>query len=157
MRMRKISYDEFSDGDLNIISRIINRPANEIYNIIFQLVDRIGESTTRLNSKIDVQTVLQYIEENHNRDLYLEGTAQEFNTTGKYLSKLFITKLGISFLEYLNNIRISKAKVLLVETKKTITEIYQEVGFNNRNTFMRVFKNNMGINPSDYRKANTQK
>ena len=156
MRMRKIPYDDLNDGDFKIISNIVNHPPDEICNIIFELVDKIDESTTGLNSKIDIHSVVQYIESNYSSELYLEGMAQEFNTTGKYLSKLFINKLGISFLEYLNNLRINKAKILLVETKKNITEIYQEVGFNNRNTFMRVFKKVMGINPSDYRKANSR-
>ena len=154
MRMRKIPYDDLNDGDFRIISNIINRAPGEIHSIIFELVDKIGESTVSLNSKIDIHSIIQYIAENYNKELYLEGMAHEFNTSGKYLSKLFISKLGISFLEYLNNLRINKAKILLVETKKTITEIYQEVGFNNRNTFMRVFKKVMGLNPSDYRKAN---
>ena len=61
-------------------------------------------------------------------------------------------KLGIRPLEYLARKRISEAKVLLINTDKSIYEIGKETGYNDANYFGIVFKKYEGISPGEYRK-----
>jgi len=156
MRMRRIPYDEANSGDFSIITDIIGHVPNEVYDIIMQFIEKIEKSITVINSKVDIKNVIKYIENNYNSDLCLKGLAQEFGTTEKYISKLIKNKLDISFHEYLSNFRINRAKILLIETNKNITKIYSEIGFNNRNTFVRIFRKTMGITPTEYRKINSK-
>lgn len=116
-----------------------------------KLLDKISDILSATHSKVDVMAIISYIDENYKSELSLDILADEFNTSPKYISKLVKDKLGISFVEYVAGLRINCAKELLEKTNKNITEVYTEIGFNNRNTFIRTFKNFMGITPSEYR------
>ena len=70
-----------------------------------------------------------------------------------YVSHLFSQKLGISFHDYINSLRVSEACRLLLNTEKSITQISEGVGFNTLRTFNRAFTKQLGISPSQYRKA----
>ena len=102
-------------------------------------------------TKLDMDGIVAYIDAHFDEDIFLETIAEKFNTTSKYLSKMLKQKLGVGFSEYLARMRIEKAKKLLVETDMKINEIYTNCGFYSRNTFIRTFKNYVGVLPSDYR------
>ena len=153
MRMKKIDYDPDSCGDFHIITEIIKQSIPEVHDTILKYIEIIKNHMDATNTKVDIQAVISYIDEHYSDELGLETIADNFNTTSKYLSKLIKDKLGVNFVDYLAGIRISAAKKLLSETNKTITEIYEEVGFNNRNTFIRTFKKNTGLTPSEFRKT----
>lgn len=152
MRMKKIDYDPDSCGDFQIIAEIIKLPIPEVYDTILKYIEIIQDHTNITNTKVDIQSVISYINEHYSDDLGLETIADNFNTTSKYLSKLIKDKLGVNFVDYLAGIRISAAKQLLIESNKNISEIYEDVGFNNRATFIRTFKKNSGLTPSEFRK-----
>ena len=153
MRMKDISYDSENSGDFHIITEIIKQPISDVHEIIMKYIDIIGSHMGSANTKVDIQSIISYMEENFSEELGLENIADNFNTTPKYLSKLIKDKLGINFIDYLAGLRINKAKILLTETNKSISEIFQAVGFNNRNTFIRTFKKNTGLTPSEFRKG----
>ena len=69
----------------------------------------------------------------------------------KYLSKLFKNYIGQGFVEYVTNKRIEKAKKLLANTNYTISEIAEQVAYEDANYFSVVFKRNVGITPREYR------
>ena len=71
--------------------------------------------------------------------------------TPSYVSRLFKENLEIGFVEYINTLRISRAKKLLKETKITVEQIGFQVGFNNVRSFMRTFKQYENITPGQYR------
>lgn len=154
MRMKKIDYDPENSGDFHIIVETIKQPAERIYETVQKYISVITEHTGTVNTKIDIQAVIAYIEDNYNKDLGLDSIADNFDTTPKYLSKLIKDKLGVNFVDYLGGLRIAAAKLLLSSSDKSISEIFEEVGFNNRNTFIRSFKKITGQTPSEYRKNN---
>ncbi|EFF61753.1 transcriptional regulator, AraC family [Enterococcus faecium PC4.1] len=65
---------------------------------------------------------------------------------------IFTEKFGINFSKYLKKVRISKAKLFLTETRLTLTEICEKVGYTELGYFSRVFKEETGMTPSQYRK-----
>ena len=130
---------------------IISSEENTLYIVLNKLLDKISDILSATHSKVDVMAIISYIDENYKSELSLDILADEFNTSPKYISKPVKDKLGISFVEYVAGLRINCAKELLEKTNKNITEVYTEIGFNNRNTFIRTFKNFMGITPSEYR------
>ena len=157
MRMKKINYDPKNNGEFNIITEIIKQPISEVHNTVFKYIEIINAYHQAITTKIDINAILSYITEHYNDDLGLETIAYKFNTSPKYLSKLIKDNLGINFVDYLAELRIGAAKKLLSETNKTINEIYNETGFNNRNTFIRTFKKNTGTTPSEFRKSSKKK
>jgi two-component system, response regulator YesN len=123
---------------------------NDINNHIFLLIDRVL-SASKTNSKIDIVNITEYINENYHEDLYLDKLAEHYNTSAKYLSRLFKDCIGIGFHDYLATTRVSKSKNLLLETNLSVIKIGEMVGFSTHSTFFRIFKKYEGINPTQFR------
>ena len=150
-----IEYDEKNIGDISIISDIINRPKKQIYDTIIYYVDALKNrtQTKRIDSKIHISDYISYMELHFMEDVSLTTVSSHFNTSPRYMSKLIKEKLNITFTTHLAMLRINRAKELLLDTDLSIADIYLQSGFNSKNTFLRTFKDNMGITPSEFRKA----
>ena len=68
------------------------------------------------------------------------------------LSKLFRAKAGTSYIDYITELRMRKAKELLLESDLPIAEVFQRVGYVTRSNYTKKFKDYYGINASDVRK-----
>lgn len=79
--------------------------------------------------------------------------AQRFNYNENYFSRMFRKRTGTYFTDYVNQIRIAKARTLLYRTTLSIKEIAWQVGFADEKYFMKVFKKIEGISPTQYRNA----
>ncbi len=102
--------------------------------------------TTELSNR-----VLSYLGLHYREQISLDNLADVMGVSRFHLSHLFSNKLGIGFKEYLNNLRVEYAKGLLRSTDSPISEICTESGFENQRTFNRVFRDNTGASPRDYR------
>jgi len=91
-----------------------------------------------------------YIAENYMFDISREGAAESVGMSPGRFGRAFLTCTGKKFSEYMNDIRIEKAKVML-EGDKSIIDIAYSVGFESLSTFSRAFNKNCGITPSAYR------
>ena len=87
----------------------------------------------------------------------IEELAAKINVSASYLQKLFKTETGISPIQYLQNLRIEKARELLENGFKRVKEIGCEVGFIDQSNFARDFRKIYGLTPSDYRKQHWAK
>lgn len=97
--------------------------------------------------------VMEYVDQHPDEDISLELFADKLNITSNYLSSYFKEKTNMNFSEYVNGVRLGKAKILLLEKNKyTIQQIGQMVGFYNTNTFIRNFKKLSGLTPGEFRK-----
>lgn len=86
-------------------------------------------------------------------ELSLNSVADHLGISPSYLSRIFSELCGVRFTQYLNDVRIEKAKELFGDENRLIRDISQEVGFLTIQNFMRVFKRKTGITPSEYRAA----
>jgi len=68
-----------------------------------------------------------------------------------YLSYFFKEQTGENFIDYLNKVRIEKAKELLKDSSMSLSEIASQVGYSNAGYFNRIFKKIVGITPGQYR------
>lgn len=102
-------------------------------------------------SKYTAEAV-QYLK-NHYRDaMSLQQLAEHMGIHYAYLSKRFKQDTGVNFGEYLNRIRIEKAKELIQTGNYRIKEVYADVGFNQYNYFFKVFKQVEGCTPVEFEK-----
>lgn len=86
-------------------------------------------------------------------DLTLGALAQALNTTPHKLSIAINTGLGVTFYEFINDLRCRYAAQALIEfPEKTITDVLYEAGFTAKSTFYHHFKKAYGKTPSQYRK-----
>lgn len=100
-----------------------------------------------------IKQVIDYIEEHYMDDVGIGLIAAQLNVTANYLSTLFQKKTGVMFVKYLTNIRMLKAKELLLNTNLQVKQIAEMVGYYSTRHFTKLFTEAFGIYPSDYRKS----
>lgn len=101
----------------------------------------------------ELAVVRHYIEDNYgNSKLSLNEVASIAGFNEKYFSSKFRKEMGMTFVEYVTNIRIDAAKNLLKQTNMKLVEISEAVGYNNVEHFVRVFKRKTGMSPREYEK-----
>ncbi len=96
--------------------------------------------------------IIEYIDNNYNRELTVEEVAKTFNLSTSYFCRKFKKNVGKTFIQFLNFKRIEKATLLLTKSDKSITEISYLVGFQDLSYFIRVFKKYKLASPTNYRK-----
>ncbi|MEC0227011.1 AraC family transcriptional regulator [Paenibacillus alba] len=96
--------------------------------------------------------VFEHLEKNYSGDITLELVADLLNISSGYLSTYFKDKAGVNFIDYLNDLRIRKAKEMLLEPGSLIQDVARKAGYQNMNSFNRMFKKFSGITPSEFRK-----
>ncbi len=102
-----------------------------------------------------INEIIKYIEDNYNNtEMSNESLAYILNLTPSYFGKLFSENIGKTVREYIIDLRISKAKELLVSTSLSIGDISLKTGFSNSTYFIQLFKKNVGVTPNQYRSEN---
>ena len=107
-------------------------------------------STTTLKKKL-IQQAISLIHQRSNEELTLEKVAKECGFSKYYFSRIFKKYTGKTFKSYLIDLRINKAKDLLLNSELAISQICYEAGFNDLSYFNRVFKKKVGCSPSEFR------
>lgn len=97
---------------------------------------------------------LDIINAHYKEDLSLEQVSQKINVTPQYLSKIFSQETSKSFKEFIACLRVEDAKILLMQDQKmSISNVSYQVGYNDPNYFIRIFKKYTGYTPKEYRKV----
>lgn len=146
-------------------------PKTDFYNIMKTLREKLSleynlnndineetNNTSTLEYEKDMPAIVlrvkEYVDNNYSDpELSLLKVSNLFNINKTYLSKLMKEQLGYSFTEYMTEVRMSKAKELLNTeiSQVKMYEIAKKVGFRSQHYFSRVFKNNQGISPIEFR------
>jgi len=123
------------------------REANAIIAEICDWVKKNSKTDTIIPKKIQ-----EYIMQNYsNPELSSTLLGDVFNLSPGYLSRLFKEATGIGIPDFINMVRIEKAKALLTESTQSAQEISTEVGYNVYHSFSRIFKKLEGVSPQKYR------
>jgi len=107
------------------------------------------------NSKKESTTtqITLFIEEHFHENLTLSLIADNFHMNVTYLCQIYKKKTGATIVQYINHIRIEKAKILLFTTKYSVEQIAEKVGIDNPNYFFRLFKKITGETVGQYRES----
>lgn len=111
-----------------------------------------GTGQTGPTDHPELNRIIVYIEERYAEEITLKGLAEFIRMDASYVSDLFKKKTGSTLTHYVQNRRIQAAKMLLAETDRTVSEIGRQVGFENDNYFIKIFKRWCGTTPSEFRK-----
>lgn len=98
-----------------------------------------------------LKRVIEYIDQNYMHRLTLENVAKHVFLNKTYISQMFMKHLGISFVSYLESVRIYKAQELLQNTDMSVTKIAEETGYASQSYFTKAFKKRVGMSPLQYR------
>lgn len=99
-----------------------------------------------------IAEMIQFINEHYVEHITLETLSSQFYISPYYLSRLFKSETGFTFIEYLSLVRIKEAQRLLRETEWSVVTIAETVGYGNQAHFYKVFKQFSGLSPVQFRK-----
>jgi len=99
-----------------------------------------------------VNIAIRYIRDNVNKKITLKELADLTNLSVYYFSHRFKKETGYSPMDYALNTRLDRAKILLVRTGKTITDIAYEVGYGSSGSFINIFTDKVGCTPKIFRR-----
>lgn len=154
-------YDDFSYCQQALrlqITDYILKPVNYeefgscIDNLKISLFEHQMEEESEEQEGRTITGITRYLQEHLSEELSLSVLAGHFHLNAQYISQLFKSEIGVGFLTYLTNIRMEKAKKLLVSTSLSVTEIAGQVGYGDYRVFTKAFKKSEGTTPSQYRR-----
>lgn len=99
----------------------------------------------------NLREIISFVNEHYTEKLSLEDVACHVGFSREYFCRFFKQHMGITFLRYLNEVRISHAGRLLSSTDLSVSEVMNESGFTNQTLFNRLFKEIYGMTPRQAR------
>lgn len=150
-----INFDGFNKVFSETLYLCRNSDYSETKNKIRSNMQEIlsNFSNTISENELATSKIVNFVEENC---LYPEFSltylASKFKVSDAYMSLLFKKKFKVSLTEYVWNIRLQNAKILLETTNKPIDELSLTIGYYNPSSFRRKFKKELGISPAEYRR-----
>ncbi len=128
---------------------------SEAKGIIAEYVDELYKTVEGLGRPAACGNIInhikQYIGEHYAEDVSLNSLADMFYIHPVYLSRLFKERTGINFIDYITDVRISKAKEFLQKPSYRICDVSQMVGYESPRYFSKLFKSISGMTPKEYR------
>ncbi|MCY9658035.1 response regulator [Paenibacillus chondroitinus] len=97
--------------------------------------------------------IAEYLQNHYHEDVTLQEIASRFFLSREYISRKFKQEFEVNLSDYLGQIRMSKAKVLLRNPHLRISQVAEMVGYQDEKYFSKVFKKLEGITPNEYRKT----
>ncbi len=136
--------DELQEiGELNQLNRWLSMVMHRYISYVFDFADI---------KHVDViHKATEYIKHNYTTKLTLDEVANHVYLSKSYLSKIFKEELHCNFAGYVNNLRVEKSKILLMDHSISLIDLAAMVGFEDQSYFTKVFKKIVGVSPGKYR------
>ena len=140
------------------IGAAVNRMHHEGTDVFLYFINML-KLAMRIRNRINsyqggkmLKKALEYIDENYGSDeLSLSAVAEQVGMSANYFSAIFSQNMQKTFIEYVTDKRIEKAKKLLRQTDRPLGEIAKAVGYKDAHYFGFVFKKLQGCSPREYR------
>ncbi|MCY9762332.1 helix-turn-helix domain-containing protein [Paenibacillus alvei] len=142
---------EFSDEKLYLtISQIVtlSHLSEWFLDYLSRMAAKLSEIT--ISTRPEVIKAQQYVIQHVSERITLEEMASYLNLNSSYFSRLFKRELNINFIEYVNRVKLQKAKELLLQSNKTVEEISDLLGYSNKSYFIKLFKRDVGTTPREF-------
>lgn len=104
-----------------------------------------------------INNAIAFITANYSRPVGLQEAASYLELSESHLSRLFKDETGLNFLQYLNAWRVNKAAVMMMDSRRSISEVAVACGFPSPGYFAKIFKRFSGYTPSQYRDIESKK
>lgn len=132
-------YDEFS----------VIKPFFELLFFVNSHDNYYEKGLSKPNERM--HEIVKYINNNYQNPLSIQDIAYDFGITKDHLCHMFPRYMGVTFVTYLNTVRIKAACEIMKREKDSILEIANKCGFSSSHYFCKVFKKEKGMSPSEYR------
>lgn len=127
----------------------------QLFSFFYELTKSFHCPLPQKNNKsLDrLKGLLKYVETNYPEKISIADAARICGFSQSHFMKFFKSSMGVSFIDYLNDYRITMAARLLTSSSDTVVNIASETGFENLSYFNRVFKRKYQCTPTEFRKA----
>jgi len=98
-----------------------------------------------------IKRITAYVRENYDRDITIDSVAEHIGISYSYLRRLYKEATGQNLVDYINELRLQKAKRLLRQTDYTVREVADLCGFHHERSFSRAFAHAEGLPPGKYK------
>lgn len=137
----------------------LHRTVNEIVRMnhlqewltqyLCEILNKLSVITIQ-STRAEVIKAQQYVIQNVSERITLEDMASYLNLNSSYFSRLFKRETNQNFIEYVNRVKLQKARELLQQSDKTVEEISDLLGYSNKSYFIKLFKRDVGATPKEY-------
>ncbi|MBS6883750.1 MAG: helix-turn-helix domain-containing protein [Clostridiaceae bacterium] len=134
-----------SDPDLALLGRI--------YDVFYELKRNFCYASRPSSDDSHIYSILHYLNSHYMERISLATLAAQEHFSSNYLSQFFRDKLGTTFTQYLNDIRLQHAFLELCTTDKSITAIALDNGFSRPDNFINRFQRKYAVTPNKYRRG----
>jgi AraC-like DNA-binding protein len=138
---------------LNITQTEAVRPHGELRHRLPGLPESTVQPGLGSHAPKLVEAMRDYVHQHYHRPISLRELASDMKMNASYLSALFSQTTGVTFHQFLEEVRLSKARELLRDPRNRVGEVACAVGYINPNHFRDVFKTRVGIPPSAWRET----
>lgn len=121
-----------------------------VYGIIERISEKLNAQNDTNNGQI-IEKVKAYISDNISKELSLTSVSDRVYISSQYLCKIFKDETNMNFIDYVTQIRMEKAKELLLETNMNIESVAESVGYKTPHYFTKKFKERYGMTPKNFR------
>lgn len=148
------SLQQLVEENLQQVVIIAQRPVTDV---VTGVAAAYQESISELNRKASYTPIVLLSQKHietyyYKEDLSLQELADHIQISPTYLSRLLKNEIGVSFIEYLIQVRVEKAIQIMSDPMVKLYEVAQRVGYNNQHYFSTAFKKVVGLSPAEYRK-----
>lgn len=148
--------DVLGNQDDNLHTIIQQPTFEDMFDQLTDIVSRVldyYDEIRRNQYSFDIEKAKKVIKDNiNNEDLNLKLVADHIHVSPCHFSVIFKKKTGETFIHYLTNLRMEKARELLLNTDKKVYEVSYDVGYENPTYFSTLFKKSTGLSPFEYRR-----
>lgn len=143
-----------SDGYiLQVEDAKTSQEAEDLYRqCAFEFCSLVKQTKSQFNTdnKI-IKQIADFINKNFYKKIYIKDIAKTLNFSCEYIERMFKDKTGLTIGQYLLNVRLNQAMILLNGSDRHIFEIAALTGFNSQSYFIKAFKDKYKITPKAYR------
>ena len=125
----------------------------ELLVSLLRQVNRPQNVDKKIGSQPMLDAIITYMEQNLTNKLSLELLSEEFHVSPSYIKRLFSQYKQMGAMKFFTTMKIEQAKKLLREREKNVSQIAEDLGYDNIYYFCNQFKKFTGMSPMEYRKS----
>ena len=144
---------EYGSGS---VPSILSQKAN-VLQLLAYFIDNADIDSQKVIKEQKMSVLLSYIEDHLQEEITIENLCNKVHLHPNYFIKFFRQKVGLPPIEYINNLRIARAKVLLYSQDMSVQDVAYSVGFKGPYYFSRIFKAKTGFSPTEYRRMSSSR
>lgn len=138
---------------LDRLTSALSRAKGDKLKTVIKMIALVRSATDRKENTIPVvERIKDLVKNNPGNEMSVADCARRIGISLYYMVHIFKKTTGITILEYKKEVKLTKAKDMLLHTEKSIAVIAQECGLGSSSYFSKLFAQSEGVSPSEYRK-----